>query len=32
MEASLLEVRRDGPNVHVVLDRPDVRNAFNVPN
>ena len=30
MEASLLEVRRDGPVVHVVLDRPEVRNAFNV--
>jgi methylglutaconyl-CoA hydratase len=31
MEASLLEVRREGPTVHVVLDRPDVRNAFNAP-
>jgi len=29
MEASLLEVTRDGAAVHVVLDRPDVRNAFN---
>jgi methylglutaconyl-CoA hydratase len=31
MEASLLKVRREGPTVHVVLDRPDVRNAFNAP-
>jgi methylglutaconyl-CoA hydratase len=29
MEASLLEVRREGTTVHVVLDRPAVRNAFN---
>ncbi len=29
MEVSLLEIRRDGPVAHVVLDRPDVRNAFN---
>jgi methylglutaconyl-CoA hydratase len=29
MQASLLEVRREGSAVHVVLDRPDVRNAFN---
>jgi len=29
MEPSLLEVRREGANVHVVLGRPDVRNAFN---
>jgi methylglutaconyl-CoA hydratase len=29
MEASLLVVRRDGPVAYVVLNRPEVRNAFN---
>ena len=29
MAATLLEVRRDGPVAHVILNRPDVRNAFN---
>jgi methylglutaconyl-CoA hydratase len=29
MEPTLLALRREGPIAHVVLDRPDVRNAFN---
>ena len=29
MEPALLEVRREGAVAHVVLSRPDVRNAFN---
>ncbi|MEO6990250.1 MAG: enoyl-CoA hydratase-related protein [Candidatus Baltobacteraceae bacterium] len=31
MESPLLDVRRDGAIAHVVLTRPEVRNAFNAP-